>query len=72
MRKKHQTMELLILPSLSGLIKVHIYGFREQREWGQVFAELNGTVVSAKGYHRKKTIIRTLAKLNESLLNPDH
>lgn len=71
MKHQHKQMEIIILPSSNGIIKVHIYGFQHYGAWGQVFAELNGTIATAKGYHRKKVVIRALTKLHESLLNQD-
>jgi hypothetical protein len=66
---KNSKYEALFLPTKSGVIKIYIYGFKPHGSWGQVFTSINGVSVNVKGYHRKKTIIRSLEKLNESLLN---
>jgi hypothetical protein len=69
MMEDGKRMDLMFIPIKNGLLKIHIFGFHLMGAWGQVFAELNGTKVNAKGYHRKKTIVRCLAKLNRTLLN---
>ncbi len=61
--------EAIFLPTKSGVIKIYIYGFKPRGSWGQVFATKNGITVNVKGYNRRKTIIRSLTKLNDSLLN---
>ncbi|HEY4553366.1 MAG TPA: hypothetical protein VIG80_09245 [Bacillaceae bacterium] len=68
MQKNHK-YEAIFLPTKTGLVKIYIYGFKPYGSWGQVFASINNVSVNMKGYNRKKTIIRALAKLNESLLN---
>ncbi len=70
--KKTDQMELMFFPSESGLIKVYIYGFKPFGAYGQVFAELNDVTVTAKGYYRKKTIIRTLMMLHHHLVNKEN
>lgn len=67
--QKNNHFETIFLPSNSGIVKIYIYGFKPYGSWGQVFASLNDVTVNIKGYNRKKTIIRALANLNESLLN---
>lgn len=69
MKPERLSKHILFIPSTSGLIKVHIYGFNKLGSSGQAFSELNGVSVRAKGYNRKKTIIRSLSKLHEALLN---
>lgn len=66
---KNNKFEVIFLPSTSGIVKIYIYGFKPHGSWGQVYSSMNDLSVSVKGYNRKKTIIRSLAKLNESLLN---
>ncbi|MBS4177304.1 hypothetical protein [Lederbergia citrea] len=67
--QKNNQFEAIFLPSKSGIVKIFIYGFQPYGSWGQVFASMNDMSVNVKGYNRKKTIIRAIAKLNESLLN---
>ncbi|RLQ90602.1 hypothetical protein [Falsibacillus albus] len=67
--KRFEQMELILLPIEQGLIKIYVYGFNSKGAWGRVYAELNESNISIKGYHRKKTIIKALSKLNEKLLN---
>ncbi|GIN89965.1 hypothetical protein J6TS1_03840 [Siminovitchia terrae] len=67
--RKNKDYEAVFLPSKSGVIKIYIYGFKPYGSWGEVHTSMNGVSVSVRGYNRKKTIIRSLKKLNESLLN---
>ncbi|MGE8206708.1 hypothetical protein ACQKP0_19545 [Heyndrickxia sp. NPDC080065] len=67
--KRHDQMDVIFLPADKGMIKIYAYGFSPAGSWGQVFTEYNNITVTVKGYHRKKTIIRCLSRLNESLLN---
>ncbi|MEK3887145.1 hypothetical protein [Bacillus sp. FSL K6-3431] len=62
-------LEIIYLPSKFGMVKVYVYGFKTFGAWGQVFATLDDISVNVKGYNRKKTIVRSLTSLNESLLN---
>lgn len=66
--KKSRSYEAIFLPSKSGVIKMYIYGFKTYDSWGSVFASLNGVSVHVKGYNRKKAMVRSVKKLNESLL----
>ena len=66
---KNNTYEALFLPTKSGVIKIYIYGFKPYGSWGNVITSMNTVSVNVKVYNRKKTIIRSLEKLNESLLN---
>lgn len=66
---KREHMEMIFLPAASGLVKIYVYGFKPQGSWGEVTAEANGVTVQIKGGNRRKAIIRSLARLNESLLN---
>jgi hypothetical protein len=66
---KHEHMDVLILPTKTGVIKIFSYGFTPHGSWGQVFTEYNDTTVTVKGYHRKKAIIKSISRLNDSLLN---
>jgi hypothetical protein len=69
MVEKKQQMEVFFLPSTAGLIKIYINGFKPYDSRGQVNAILNDVTISIKGHHRKKTVVRALASLHESLLN---
>ncbi|WP_018663001.1 hypothetical protein [Heyndrickxia acidiproducens] len=61
-------MDMIFIPTEKGYIKIFVYGFFHDRSWGQVFTEYNGITVVVKGYNRKKTMIRSLSKMHESLL----
>ncbi|UYM81927.1 hypothetical protein OF848_16795 [Heyndrickxia coagulans] len=63
-----ERMDRIFIPAEAGYIKIYVFGFLRDSAWGQVFAEYNGLTVVVKGYNRKKTIIRALTKLHESLL----
>ncbi|MBU5214426.1 MULTISPECIES: hypothetical protein [Heyndrickxia] len=67
--KTHEQMDAIFLPTETGMIKIYAYGFSPSGSWGQVYTEYNDITITVKGYHRKKTIIRSLSRLNESLLN---
>ncbi|MGE6258562.1 hypothetical protein ACQKCU_11810 [Heyndrickxia sporothermodurans] len=67
--KRHEHMDVIFLPTEKGTIKIYAYGFSPSGSWGQVFTEYNNITVTVKGYHKKKSIIRSLTRLNESLLN---
>lgn len=67
--KLNTRMEVLFLPSNTGMIKIFIYGFLSDGAWGRVYASLNDVTVVEKGYNRKKTIIQSLTKLHNSLLH---
>ncbi|MDQ0214823.1 hypothetical protein J2S13_001220 [Oikeobacillus pervagus] len=64
---KSDRMELILIPSNKGFIKIHIYGFETYGAWGQVFAQLNEITVNMKGFHKKKTLIKTLVRLHDTL-----
>ncbi|WP_409253523.1 hypothetical protein V1502_06335 [Bacillus sp. SCS-153A] len=66
---KQEHMEMIILPTDQGEVKVYVYGFKPFGSWGHVFVQLNDLTVDSKGYNRKKTIIRTLTKLHQVLVN---
>ncbi|MEH7445094.1 hypothetical protein V7201_22570 [Bacillus sp. JJ1122] len=61
-------MEMIFIPAKNGFIKVFIYGFSNLGTWGKAVAEFNGLSVSAKGFNKRRTIIRSIAKLHESLV----
>jgi hypothetical protein len=61
-------MEVLFIPSSSGIIKIYIYGFIKGSA-GKVYATLNDVVSSSKGYNKKRTIIKAVSKLHQSLSN---
>ncbi|GER68121.1 hypothetical protein BpJC7_27770 [Weizmannia acidilactici] len=63
-----ERMDMFFIPAKEGYIKIYVYGFLHDSSWGQVFTEYNGLTVVVKGYNRKKTIIRSLTKMHESLL----
>ncbi|RDI47647.1 hypothetical protein [Falsibacillus pallidus] len=67
--KKNEKIEMMFLPIEEGLIKLYIYGFKSAGAWGQVIAEFNDVTINIKGYSRKKSIVRALAKLNNALIN---
>jgi len=62
-------MEIILIPSSSGVIKVYIYGFGNG--YGKVYATLNEVVATSKGYNVKRTILKALSKLNQSLINKE-
>jgi len=62
-------MEMIFIPAEIGMIKVYIYGFQGGSGYGRVFATFEDMVASAKGYNKKRTIVRALSKLYESLAN---
>ncbi|MCR2820902.1 hypothetical protein [Lederbergia panacisoli] len=67
--RKNNRFEVIFIPTNSGMIKLYIYGFKPYGSWGHVFASMNDISINVKGYNRKRTIIKALAQLNESLLN---
>ncbi|MBS4198772.1 hypothetical protein KHA93_03790 [Bacillus sp. FJAT-49732] len=67
--RKNNRYEMIFIPTNYGMIKIYIYGFKPYGSWGQVVASMNDLSVNAKGYNRKRTIVKALALLNESLLN---
>ncbi|MBS4217932.1 hypothetical protein KHA96_06300 [Bacillus sp. FJAT-49711] len=67
--RKNNRFEVIFIPANSGMIKIYIYGFKPYGSWGRVFAAMNDISINVKGYNRKRTIIKALAQLNESLLN---
>ncbi|MEJ9212865.1 MULTISPECIES: hypothetical protein [Bacillus] len=67
--QKENRFEMFFLPSKKGMIRVFIYGFDAPGSWGQVFAQYHDYTINMKGYNKKKTIIQTLNKLNERLIN---
>lgn len=66
---EEKRMEMIFIPAKNGYIKVFIYGFSNLGTWGKAFAEFNGISVAATGFSKKRTIVRSIAKLHESLLN---
>ncbi len=69
MLKQHKQMDIMIVPTETGNVKIFSYGFIPLGSRGQVYIDYNGVTISVKGYHRKKAIIRAITRLNESLLN---
>src|SRR5690606_24782262 len=67
--RKNNRFENIFIPTNTGMIKVYIYGFQPYGSWGQVTASMNDLCVNVKGYNRKRTIVKALASLNESLIN---
>lgn len=65
----HENLDIIYFPTEKGVLKIFSYGFSPSGAWGQVYTEYNNITVTVKGYSRKKSIIRSLTKLNESLLN---
>jgi hypothetical protein len=61
-------MEMIFIPAKNGYIKVYVYGFSSLGTWGNAVAEFNGVTVTAKGFNKKRTIVRSISKLHESLL----
>ncbi len=67
---RHDTnMEMLLLPSSNGMIKIYIYGFKTSKSYGKVFVEYNGITVEDKGSRKEKLIIKALTKLHQALVN---
>ncbi|CAM3685983.1 hypothetical protein [Mesobacillus zeae] len=60
-------MEIGWIPIKTGKIKIRVYGFAAAGTEGTVTAELNGVTTAARGYIRKRTIIRAISKLHYSL-----
>lgn len=67
--KKEKRMEFWNLPSSQGMIKVWVYGFQHAGDFGRAIAVSDNITVTTKGYNRKKTIVRSLAKLHQVLLD---
>lgn len=61
-------MEMIFIPAKNGYIKVYVYGFSNLGTWGNAVAEFNGVTVTAKGFNKKRTIVRSISKLHESLV----
>ncbi|UII57220.1 hypothetical protein LS684_07195 [Cytobacillus spongiae] len=66
--KLDDRMDLIFIPTTTGLLKVQVTGFIRLGSLGKVFAELNGITATASGYHRKKTIIQSLTNLHTLIL----
>jgi hypothetical protein len=64
-----QRIEMIFVPAKNGYIKVFVYGFSNLGTWGSSIAEFNGVSAAAKGFSKKRTIVRSIAKLHESLVN---
>jgi len=62
-------MEIIFIPQKRGTIKVYIYGFHGGSGYGKVFATFEDMVASSKGYNKRRTIIRALSKLYETIAN---
>ena len=62
-----QKMELIFIPAENGMIKVYIYGFLAGG-YGKVFATYRDFVVSSKGYNKRRTIVKALSKLTDTIL----
>ncbi|MCJ8006087.1 hypothetical protein ACFFF5_04855 [Lederbergia wuyishanensis] len=67
--RKNSRYEMIFIPTNSGMVKIYIYGFKPYGSWGHIIASMNGLSVNTKGYNRKRTIVKALALLNESILN---
>lgn len=65
-------MEIIFIPSKDGMIKVFIYGFFNLGTWGKAVAELKGVAVTANGFSKKRTIVRALTKLHETLIKKEN
>lgn len=61
-------MEMIFIPAKNGYIKVYVYGFSNLGTWGNAVAVFNGVTVTAKGFNKKRTIVRSISKLHESLV----
>jgi hypothetical protein len=65
--------EMLVIPTPIGLCKVFVYGFLQSgtKSWtrGKVYASINDTSVSGTGYNRKRTIIKVVDDLYNSIIN---
>jgi hypothetical protein len=61
-------MEMIFIPAKNGYIKVYVYGFSNLGTCGNAVAEFNGVTVTAKGFNKKRTIVRSISKLHESLV----
>jgi hypothetical protein len=68
MEYEDRSMEMIFIPAKNGYIKVFIHGFSNLGTWGNAIAEFNGISAAAKGFNKKRTIVRSIAKLHESLL----
>jgi hypothetical protein len=64
---KRKQYEMLYIPSRFGMIKVYIYGFKQNGKSGRVFIVLNGIKVNGKGIHKTQTLVSTLSKFNEKI-----
>jgi len=62
-------MEMMIIPTDTGCMKMFIYGFKEPSSKGKIITEYNEHVAIAKGYNFKDTMLRSLAKLNKTITN---
>lgn len=60
-------MDIYILPNASGNVKIWVYGYQRKGDFGRVVAVYGRAVVTAKGYNRKRTIIKAVSKLNQLL-----
>ncbi|WP_071459272.1 hypothetical protein [Bacillus massilinigeriensis] len=60
-------MEMGVFPLKNGTIKIRVYGFATPRDEGTVTAEMNDASAAARGFVKKRTIIRAIAKLHYAL-----
>ena len=61
-------MEILLIPTSSGLMKIYVYGFQDGSA-GKVYATLNQRVTTSKGYNKKLAIIRAVERLQQLFMN---
>lgn len=61
-------MEVLMVPTTAGLMKIYIYGFQNGGA-GKVYATLNQRVNTSKGYNKRLAIIRAVERLHQSFTN---
>lgn len=67
MKDYDRQMEMIFIPAKNGYLKVFIYGFSSLGTFGNAIAEFNGITAAAKGFNKKRTVVRSIVKLHESL-----
>ncbi|CAM4081132.1 hypothetical protein [Listeria booriae] len=62
-------VESFYFPTKDGMLKLHVYGFNPVGSWGEVYTTLNEQTVCVKGFHRQKTIMRSVKMMLDSNVN---
>ncbi|KUP08765.1 hypothetical protein Q73_04610 [Bacillus coahuilensis m2-6] len=70
MSNQHATYDIMIIPLDIGDVRLYIKGFKEEK-FGEVTLYYKSVVLRNKGRNRKKTMIKCLSQLHESLVSDE-